>query len=211
MPKATPIVPITFAVLRGDKSANVTLSFADNADVISTTRWRVPSELDDNALMQSRAADAREFARLAAKRWRHYRDTETAARSLTELQRMIAADPQGEYCFHVKVSADWFPASLGGAMVRRTWCHHLMIDFLFVHPKICGKVTPVKGVGIEILRAICLIARVLKCKRVWGEATLDSAPFYKRQLHQIVEDHFHIERPQIADMADHLESERLTS
>ena len=210
MPKAAPIVPITFAVLRGDKSANVTLNFADNADVISTTRWRVPSELDDDTLMQSRAADAREFARLAAKRWRHYRDTDTAARSLIELKRMIAADPQGEYCFHPEVSADWFPASLGGAMVRRTWCHHLMIDFLFVHPRICGKVTNVKGVGIEILRAVCLIARALNCKRVWGEATLDSAPFYNRQFHQMVEDQFHIERPQITDMADHLEAERLT-
>lgn len=210
MSKAMPVVPITFAVLRGDRSANVTLNFADNADVISTTRWRVPSELDDNDLMHSRAADAREFARLAAKRWRHYRDTDTAAHSLTELQRMITADPQGEYCFHLKVTADWFPASLGGAMVRRTWCHHLMIDFLFVHPRICGKVTHVRGVGIEILRAICLIARALNCKRVWGEATLDSAPFYNRQLHQTVEDHFHIERPQIADMASYLDAERLT-
>ncbi|MFZ4766604.1 MAG: hypothetical protein ACOYMN_16755 [Roseimicrobium sp.] len=39
---------------------------------------------------------------------------------------------------------------------------------------------------------------------------MDSAPFYNRQLHQMVEDQFHIERPQITDMADHLEAERLT-
>jgi hypothetical protein len=95
MPKATPVIPITFAVFFDDEPADVTLDFADNADVVSTTRWRVPT-LDDDAL-RTRAADSREFALLAAKRWRHYRDTDSAAYSLAELRRMIAADPKGEF------------------------------------------------------------------------------------------------------------------
>ncbi len=121
-------------MIHEDEPANVTLYFADNADVISSTRWRVPNV--DDQVLRARAADAREFALLAAKRWRHYHNTDAAALSLAQLRQMIAADPRGEYCFHLKATAGWFPASLGGAMVRRTWSHHLMIDFLFAHPQI---------------------------------------------------------------------------
>ncbi|MFN0075333.1 MAG: hypothetical protein ACKVY0_02550 [Prosthecobacter sp.] len=148
MPRVTPAFPITFAVFHDDEPADATLDFADNADVISTTRWRVPT-LDDETL-QTRAADSREFALLAAKRWRHYRDTDSAAHSLADLRRLIAADPQGEFCFHLKITADWFPASLGGAMLRRTWHHHLALDFLFVHPRIASRLVNVKSVGVAV-------------------------------------------------------------
>lgn len=200
------VIPITFAVIHDNEPANVTVSFADNADVASSTRWRVPALADE--LMRIRAADAREFALLAAKRWRHYRDTDTAALSLSQLMRMIANDPLGEYCFHLKVTADWFPASLGGAMVRRTWSHHLMIDFLFAHPQVCSRVVNVKSIGINLLRAICLIADTLGCKRVWGEATEDSAPFYQHHLGGTVEDMFAIEKTTIHSFASSLDSKR---
>ena len=167
MPKATPVLPISFAVFHDDEPVDATLDFADNADVISTTRWRVP-HLDDESML-TRAADAREFALLAAKRWRHYRDTNSAALSHADLRRKIAADPHGEYCFHLKLTADWFPVSLGGAMIRRTWHHHLALDFLFVHPRISSRLVNVKSVGLQILRAVCMIAQDLGCQRVWGE------------------------------------------
>ncbi len=204
MPSTPSSIPITFDVLRSEETAPVTLDFADNTDVISTTRWRVPRDLDNDTALRTRAADAREFAMLAAKRWRHYRDTDSAARSLPDLQRMIATDPHGEYCFHLKVTADWFPTSLGGAMIRRTWCHHLMIDFLFVHPRISGRVENVKGVGIGILQGVCSLARELRCKRVWGEATRDSAPFYQRQLKRVVEDSFDLNTAEIATFANQI-------
>jgi hypothetical protein len=206
MSKATPVIPITFAVIHDGGLANVTLSFADNADVTSSTRWRVPN-LNDEA-MRTRAADAREFALLAAKRWRHYRDTDTAALSLAQLRQMIADDPLGEYCFHLKVTADWFPASLGGAMVRRTWSHHLMIDFLFMHPQVCSRMVNVKSIGFNLLRAICLIADTLRCKRVWGEATEDSSAFYQSCLGGVIEDMFSIEEPTIQSFATGLDSKR---
>ena len=206
MPRATPVLPISFAVFHDDEPADASLDFADNADVISTTRWRVPT-LDDEA-MQARAADAREFALLAAKRWRHYRDTNSAALSHADLRRKIAADPQGEYCFHLKITSDWFPASLGGAMIRRTWHHHLALDFLFVHPRISSRLVNVKSVGLQILRAVCMIAQDLGCQRVWGEATQDSAPFYKRYLKQPVDDQFAIGPDEIASFAARLKAER---
>lgn len=199
-------MPLTFAVVHNGEPADVSLTFADNADVTAVTRWRVPSVLKGNPAMRARAADACEFARLAAKRWRHYRDTSTAATSAETLKRMIAEDPQGEYCFHLKIVADWFSGSLGGAMLRRTWCHHLMIDFLFVHPTICGKLVDVKSVGMQLLQAVCLLARDLGCKRVWGEATRDSAPFYARLLGREIEDHFSIDRHEIRRFAARLET-----
>lgn len=208
MPKASSIIPITFAVSHNDEPMNVSLDFGDNRDVMSATRWRVPRELEDEEPMQARAADAREYALLAAKRWKHYRDNKTAAFSLAQLQQMIANSPEGEFCFYLKVSADWFPASLGGAMIRRTWCNHLMIDFLFVHPSISGKAVNVKGVGISLLQAVCMIAQLLGCLLVWGEATRDSATFYARQLERSILDRFDIRPDEITAFAASLEAER---
>jgi cellobiose-specific phosphotransferase system component IIA len=74
------------------------LDFGDRDDVLSTTHWQVPRRLAHDRAARTRASDAREFALLAAKRWRHYHGTQTAARSLSELHRMISSDAQGEYC-----------------------------------------------------------------------------------------------------------------
>ena len=208
MPRTSSIVPITFAVSHNDEPVNVTLTFADNTDVMSATRWRVPRELADDAAMQARAADAREYALLAAKRWKHYRDTKTATFSLPQLEAMIAHEPEGEFCFYLKVTADWFPASLGGAMVRRTWCHHLMVDFLFVHPSISGKAVNVKSIGVSLLQSICMIAQSLGCPQVWGEATRDSSSFYARQLDRAILDRFDIHADEIKTFAALLEVER---
>ena len=169
------------------------------------TRWRVPRTVVDAPARQSRAADARELAMLAAKRWRHYRTSRTIAYSLAHLRQLMAADAEGEYCFHLKATADWFSASLGGAMVRRTWCHHLMLDFLFVHPAISGRKRNVRGVGLKIFQAVCFIARAIDCSVVWGEATRDSAGFYERQLHRCVKDRFELQRSEIAALASQLD------
>jgi hypothetical protein len=199
MPKASPAFPLSFVVIRDNGPADATLSFADNSDVISNTRWRVPTLTDED--LRARAVDSREFALLAAKRWRHYHETDSTALSLVELRQMIRLDPQGEFCFHLKVTADWFPGSLGGAIIRRTWHHHLALDFLFVHPRIASKVMNVKSVGLQLLQAICLIAHTLNCQRVWGETTADSAPFYRRYLKQPVDDQFALDSEEIGRFA----------
>lgn len=199
MARTSPAFPLSFVVIRDNGPADAALSFADNSDVISNTRWRVPTLTDD--ALRARAVDSREFALLAAKRWRHYHDTDSTALSLAELRQMIALDPQGEFCFHLKVTADWFPGSLGGAMIRRTWHHHLALDFLFVHPRIASKLVNVKSVGLQLLQAICLIAHTLDCQRVWGETTEDSAPFYRRYLKQPVDDQFTLDSEEIGRFA----------
>ena len=202
MPAPITDLPVTFPVLRSDEPAPVTLDFASHADVIAAARWRIPGAL--TGTLQSRAADAREFAILAAKRWRHYRDTSTAASDLPALRRMIATEPEGEFCFHLTVTAPWFTGSLGGAMIRRTWCHHLIVDFLFVHPRISGQLEPVRGVGLGILQGICSIAHILGCRRVWGETTRDSAPFYQRRLRSAVSDSFFLTPGEITYFAAQL-------
>jgi hypothetical protein len=111
-------LPISFAVVHEDEPADALLDFASNDEVNAATRWCVPTLEDE--LMRGRADDAREFALLAAKRWRHYRDTDAAATSLAALKQMIADQPQGEFSLYLKITADWFPAILGGAMIRRT-------------------------------------------------------------------------------------------
>ena len=207
MSKPRSVIPIKFAVFRDSEPAEVALSFPAEADIISTTRWRVPS-LNDQA-MRSRASDSREFALLAAKRWRHYRDTDTAVYSVAELQSRISSEPEGEFCFNLKVTADWFSGILGGAMLRRTWHHHLALDFLFVHPRIASRLVDVRSVGAQLLHGMCILADGLGCQRIWGEATQESAPFYRRYLKQPVDDQFAIDAKEIAQMASALEAERI--
>ncbi|MFN0077957.1 MAG: hypothetical protein ACKVY0_15990 [Prosthecobacter sp.] len=206
-----PPIPISFAVFRGEEPAIVTLDFSSDADVQAVTRWQVPLELENDSAMQARAADACDFACFAAKRWQHYFETGTSAESLVSLQRMIATDAEGEFCFNLKVTADWFPDILGGALVRRTWCHHLMIDLLFVHPAISGKLHAVRNVGISIFRSICIIASHLGCERIWGEATRDSAAFYAHHLNRQVKDEFFCETTDIRSMAEFMETKRRAS
>jgi hypothetical protein len=201
MPEAAAPLPVSFPVFLDDEPVSATLDFASHADVLATTRWRVPRTVLDAPARHSRAADARELAMLAAKRWRHYRTSRTVAYSLAHLRQLMAADADGEYCFHLKATAGWFPASLGGAMVRRTWCHHLMLDFLFVHPAISGRKRNVRGVGLGLFQAVCMLAHALRCPQVWGEATRDSAGFYRRQLHRVVRDRFEVKGKEIARFA----------
>ena len=93
-------------------------------------------------------------------------------------------------------------------MVRRTWCHHLIVDFLFVHPRISGQLEPVRGVGLSILQGICCLATILGCQRVWGEATRDSAPFYERQLGRSVADSFFFSASDIAAFTRRMRAKR---
>ncbi len=197
-------MPLRLGVVRDDVVEEAHLDFASGKDVMAAKNWSVSPRLTKRPEMKHRASEACELARLAAKRWRYYRDSRTFATSFEHLNSLIAANPHGEFSFHLKVTADWFSEIMGAAMIRRTWCHHLMIDFLFAHPDISGRLLPIKTVGVQILQSICLLARELGCKRVWGEATQDSAPFYQYHLGKGIEDHFTIEKTQIKGLASQL-------
>lgn len=198
-------LPLRLGVVRAGVIDVAHLDFATGKDIQAVKKWSVSPRLAKQPDMRYRAQEACDLAQLAAKRWRYYRDSLTFAASMEHLKSLIAADPQGEFSFHLKVTATWFPEIMGAAMIRRTWCHHIMIDFLFVHPDISGRLLPIKTVGVQMLQAICFFARELGCKCVWGEATLDSAPFYQYQLSRKVEDHFLIRKSQIHALAKELD------
>jgi hypothetical protein len=82
-------------------------------------------------------------------------------------------------------TAPWFQRSpvLGLAQCRRTFCHHLILEFLCVHPAVAGRLEPrVSGLGLGLLYGVAEIAGRLEIDLIWGEATARSAPFYSKVL-----------------------------
>jgi len=166
-----------FQVLVAGKPRPVELVFGGARDLRSIGHWRAPAAVRG----QPAVRDTIEFARLASKRHRHYLRSIPTAASISEFQTIIADNPQAEVALMLLVRATWFGRSpiLGLAQCRRTFCHHLVLEFLSVHPAIVGKLPPhVAGVGHGLVCELGELAGVLGLKQVWGEATAYSAPFY---------------------------------
>ncbi len=125
-----------------------------------------------------------------------YRRTGATVTSLTELRDSIWRDPKSELAMIFVARATWPSPTpiLGFAYFRRSWCHHLIVDFLSVHPRVIdGKPERIRGVGTGILYQLVGLAEEIEIPCIWGEATALSAPFYERALDvkQIL-DHFFI-------------------
>ena len=182
-----------FQVLANGEPRPVELVFGSEKDLALVNRWRIPAAAETRPGVR----DTVEFAHLATKRWRYYRRSIATATSLENFQSIITREPQAEVSLLLLVRADWFKRSriLGLAQCRRTYCHHLVVEFLSVHPAIVGGVAPlVRGVGAGILYSLGAMAGELKMPLVWGEATSFSAPFYARNLGlDTVSDHFFIQ------------------
>jgi|SRR5882724_9807251 len=181
-----------FQVLVDERPRPVELAFGTARDLRLISHWRVPMNVLDHAGVR----DTIEFARLASKRHRHYLRSIPTASSLREFQEIVRQTPEAEVAFLVLVRAAWFPRSpiLGLAQCRRTYCHHLVLEFLSVHPAIVGKVGPnVAGVGRGLVYGLAEISGRLGLHLIWGEATAYSAPFYSHILSTPgVQDHFFI-------------------
>lgn len=181
-----------FQVLVEDRPRPVELTFGGARDLRAMGHWPVPVTVRG----QSAVRDTIEFARLACKRHRHYLRSIPTAASIAEFQAIIAESAQAEVAFLLLVRAPWFERSpiLGLAQCRRTYCHHLVLEFLSVHPAIVGKLTPqVAGVGLGLVCGLAELAGSLGLSLIWGEATAYSAPFYSHILGTPgIEDHFFI-------------------
>jgi hypothetical protein len=167
--------------------------FGTERDARSLARWRFPAvRAGDDSI-----ADALEYARLAAKRWRHYRRAHATVSSLAALSDATRRNPKAEVAMMFVACATWPSPTpvLGFAYFRRSWCHHLVLDFLSVHPQVIdGKPERIRGVGSGILHQLVAVAEEMDIPRIWGEATAHSAPFYERALNvKQVLDHFVIE------------------
>jgi hypothetical protein len=155
----------------------VAVHFGDEDDVRAVSRWRGIK----GASIAVR--DALEFARLASKRWRYYRKTIPCATSRSQLRRAVQTNAEQEVSLILLAKANWFSKSIpaGLAQCRKTYCNHLVLEFLSVHPHIVGDPNRlIQGIGSGLLLIISELALQYGIERVWGEATAFSAPFYAK-------------------------------
>jgi hypothetical protein len=166
--------PMIFHVEAAGEFRPVELKFATESEVRRIRAWR----------KISRATDAGEFAALAAKRWFYYAREGATVASLKELRFAIKRNERSELAFLMVASAEWAKRYkfLALAYCRRTWCHHLVLDFLAVRPGTSFANQPISGLGAGILFSLAGLAGTLGMDMIWGEATASSAPFYEKVL-----------------------------
>ncbi len=166
--------PIIFHVEAAGEFRPVEFAFATESEVRRVRAWR----------KMTPASDAGEFAALAAKRWFYYTREGATVASLGELRAAVNRNERAELAFLMVASADWAKRYkfLALAYCRRTWCHHLVLDFLAVRPGILIENRPIRGLGSGILGALAGLADSLNMETLWGEATASSAPFYEKVL-----------------------------
>jgi hypothetical protein len=166
--------PIIFHVEAGGEFRPVELTFAAESEVRRVRAWR----------KMTPATDAGEFAALAAKRWFYYTREGATIASLDELRAAIKRNERSELAFLMVASAEWTKRHkfLALAYCRRTWCHHLVLDFLAVRPGVSFANQPIRGLGTGMIFGLANLADALGMERIWGEATASSAPFYEKVL-----------------------------
>jgi hypothetical protein len=152
----------------------VEFTFASEAEVRRVRAWR----------KMTPATDAGEFAALAAKRWFYYTREGATVASLDEMRAAIRRNERAELAFLMVASAEWSKRYkfLALAYCRRTWCHHLILDFLAVRPGASLANQPIRGLGTGMIFGLSTLADTLGMGRIWGEATASSAPFYEKVL-----------------------------
>jgi len=135
--------PIIFHVEAAGEFRPVKLSFATELEVRHVRGWR----------KMTRATDAGEFAALAAKRWFYYTREGATVASLNDLRTAIRRNERAEIAFLLVASAEWSTRYkfLALAYCRRTWCHHLVLDFLAVRPGASFANQAIYGIGAGIL------------------------------------------------------------
>jgi hypothetical protein len=154
--------------------------------------------------MPTSARDSVEYAKLASKRWRYYARRGEVANSLSNLQSLISGDTQDEVGFLLVAESVWenTPQTLAMAWCRRTWCHHIVLDFLACHPFVFDPRSGFSGIGSAMLVALGLVTARLDIHLIWGEATSVSAGFYSKRVlgGQPVTDHFFIQDTHLASL-----------
>ena len=159
----------------------VQMGFGTKRDLAELRRWRSPARLRANPHVR----DALEYARLASKRWAYYHRNGETATTLPQLRAAIQQNPRAEVAFMLLARASWQPDPklLGLASCRRSWCHRLIVDFVAVHPHVVGRWRGnIRGMGTGLFNGLIQIADDLGIETIWGEATVNSAPFYERIL-----------------------------
>ena len=173
------------------------ISFATEYEVKRLAYWRIPRALPNDAAVVRKIYDAVEFARLACNRWRYYHREGSTVKSMDGLERVIREHPRAEVAMVLVARPAWRSPipMLGIAYLRRTWCHHLFLEFFATHPQvIVRRREQIGGVGDAMLHQIVALAEQLDIRCLWGEATEHSCDWYQDHLAiEEVRDHFFIE------------------
>ena len=158
----------------------VQIASGDRSDEIAMRAWRASGRHSRPDL----AEDSLEYVKLAGKRWRYYLKRDESATSLDDLVSKIEARPKGEIGFMLVARPTWRngPRSIGIAWCRRTWCNHIVLDFLAAHPQSNDPASGYKGIGFSLMLALAKVAHHIQCPLVWGESTESSSTFYQKLL-----------------------------
>lgn len=173
------------------------LRFANQSELLRYHRSLAPFASQSFTAVR----EAVEFTRLAAKRWRYYSRADEAVESFEELRREIKHASKSEIAFIMVATIRQGRRDLpvGLAYCRRTWCHHLALDFLALHPRVLTQPRQIDGLGSGIVFSLVQLANALRIPRIWGEATVNSAPFYEKLLEvSPVQDLFVIEASEMS-------------
>src|SRR6266545_2817197 len=135
--------PVIFHVEAAGEFRPVEFAFATESEVRRVRAWR----------KMTPATDAGEFAALAAKRWFYYTREGATVAGLDDLRAAIRRNERAELAFLLVASSEWARRYkfLAVAYCRRTWCHHLVLDFLAVRPGVKFENQPISGIGSGIL------------------------------------------------------------
>jgi hypothetical protein len=96
----------------------------------------------------------------------------------------MKSDPIAEVAALLIVRAEWHRPSpqLGFCLLRRSWCHNLLVDFLGTHPSLHRGGAKVRGLATGLMHFVMAVGESLEAGRCWGEATDQSAGFYRKQF-----------------------------
>jgi len=145
--------------------------------------------------------DALEYSRHVKNRWTTYQHLGRTITSPKQLKDYLKKDYTTEIVFLLVARAKWHEQSsvLGFCFCRRTWCHHIVLDFAASHPNAIRKAGgEVRGVGLSMLYSLVKFASSIDVNLVWGEATKNSHEFYETALKTAlktpkISDHFFID------------------
>jgi hypothetical protein len=198
-----------FPVKVGGEWREAEINFASERDVKRLAYWRIPKPLPQDPVQTQKIFDAVEFARLACNRWRYYHRQNLTVRSVEDLARFIQDHPTSEAAMVLIARPVWRSpiSTLGIAYLRRTWCNHLFLEFLALHPQVIARRREqVSSVGPAMLHKIVALAEQIHAPCIWGEATEGSHERYQEWLAvEEVRDHFFIED----DVMKHCQKEML--
>jgi hypothetical protein len=153
--------------------------FANGGDIQAVKSWTAPPDLRN----KPRIRDALEFSQLAVNKWLYYKRKGCVASDMDEIHEYITDNPYNEVAICGVARAPWYKHGpiLGVCFFRRNWCNNLIVDYLTTHP--LTKMAGISGgCGSALLYFIATVAEQVRPKRIWGEATQNSAKFYDTTL-----------------------------